>query len=97
MPRNALYTSLTHQCIMRCMRTNIVLNDDLVREAMRFSQARSKRELVEEALQTFVDVKADEQRRMTYRNRLDNLEVKLKGLRLRQSPSELLRDDRDSR
>ena len=82
---------------MRCMRTNIVLNDDLVREAMRFSQARSKRELVEEALQTFVDVKADEQRRMTYRNRLDNLEVKLKGLRLRQSPSELLRDDRDSR
>ncbi len=79
------------------MRTNIVLNDDLVREAMRFSQARSKRELVEEALQTFVDVKADEQRRMTYRDRLHNLEVRLKGLRLRQSPSELLRDDRDSR
>ena len=82
---------------MRCMRTNIVLNDDLVREAMRFSQARSKRELVEEALQTFVDVKADEQRRMTYRDRLHKLEVKLKGLRLRQSPSELLRADRDSR
>ncbi len=79
------------------MRTNIVLNDDLVREAMRFTKARSKRELVEEALQTFVEVKADEHRRRTYRDRLRNLEGKLQGLRLRQGPSALLRNDRDSR
>ena len=39
-----------------CMsRTNIVLDDDLVRDAMRITQARSKRELVEIALRRIVD------------------------------------------
>lgn len=77
------------------MRTNIVLNDDLVREAMRYSAAKSKRALVEEALRTFVEVKETERRRASYRDRLQGLRRKLAGLRLRESPSELLRADRD--
>ena len=77
------------------MRTNIVLNEDLLREAMRYSQARTRRALVEEALATFVAVKAEEQRRTTYRERLRRLESKLRGLRLRESPADLLRADRD--
>jgi Arc/MetJ family transcription regulator len=80
---------------MRCMRTNIVLNDSLLEEAMRYSRARSRRELVEEALTTFVAVKAEEARRKTYAERLRALDSKLAGVRLRQPPSEVLRADRD--
>jgi Arc/MetJ family transcription regulator len=36
------------------VRTNIVLDDKLVREAFRFSGARTKRELVDQALREFV-------------------------------------------
>lgn len=36
------------------MRTNIVLNDELVTEAQRLSQIKTKRELIEVALQEFV-------------------------------------------
>jgi len=77
------------------MRTNIVLDDDLVREARRYSEARSKRALVEEALKTYVEVKAAERRRATYRERLARLERALEGVVLRESPSALLRADRD--
>jgi Arc/MetJ family transcription regulator len=77
------------------MRTNIVLDDDLVREAMRHSRARTKRALVEEALATFVTVKTAEARRATYHDRLQRLDSRLRGLRLRKRPSEVLRADRD--
>lgn len=36
------------------MRTNIVLDDRLVKEAMRLSKARTKREVVDLALRSFV-------------------------------------------
>lgn len=78
-----------------CMRTNIVLNDDLVREAMQYSHARTRRALVEEALATYVKVKAEERRRGTYRERLRSLKIKLKDVRLREQPADLLRADRE--
>lgn len=84
-------------CTIKCMRTNLVLNDDLVQEAMRYSPARTKRALVEEALKTFVEVKAAERRRESYRDRLRKLDTRLQGLKLRESPSEVLRRDRDRR
>ncbi len=37
------------------MRTNIVLDDELVEEAFRHSNAKTKRELVDMALREFVD------------------------------------------
>lgn len=37
------------------MRTNIVLDDELVEEAFRHSDAKTKRELVDRALREFVD------------------------------------------
>ena len=83
------------RCMVRCMRTNIVLDDDLLREAMRHSRARTKRALVEEALVTFVSVKAAEARRASYGERLQSLESRLRGLSLRKRPSEVLRADRD--
>jgi Arc/MetJ family transcription regulator len=36
------------------MRTNIVLDDDLVKEAFRFADVKTKRELVDLALREFV-------------------------------------------
>jgi len=37
------------------MRTNIVLDDELVGEAFQYSSAKSKRELIHQALQEFVE------------------------------------------
>jgi Arc/MetJ family transcription regulator len=82
---------------MMCMRTNIVLNDDLVREAMRYSAARTKRALIEDALRTLVRVRAEERRRQSYRDRLSDLERRLRGLTIRESSLDLLRQDREGR
>ena len=77
------------------MRTNIVLDDDLVREAMRHSEARTKRALVDEALRTFIRIKTEEERRQGYRAGLQELESRLAVVRLSQPPHEVLRADRD--
>jgi Arc/MetJ family transcription regulator len=37
------------------MRTNIVLDDNLVKEAMKLSRTKTKREVVNEALREFVE------------------------------------------
>jgi Arc/MetJ family transcription regulator len=77
------------------MRTNIVLNEELVREAMRLSQASSKTALVEEALRLLVEVRSDEQRRRTYQERLLKLQQTLAAKRFRESSVEILRRDRE--
>jgi Arc/MetJ family transcription regulator len=43
------------------MRTNIVLDDDLVAEAMRRTGIRTKRAVVEEALRTLIGLKRQEE------------------------------------
>jgi Arc/MetJ family transcription regulator len=77
------------------MRTNIDLDDELLREAMRLSKARSKRALVHEALRTYVDVKTDEQRRATYRERLTAIRSRTSSLRLNRSATDIVRADRN--
>lgn len=47
------------------MRTNIDLDEDLVREAFKFSDAKTKKALIQEALKTFVE----------YRRRLNLLDL----------------------
>ena len=37
------------------MRTNIVLDDDLVRDAFKYSEAKTKKDLINQALKEFVD------------------------------------------
>lgn len=76
------------------MRTNIVLDEDLIREARQYSSASTKRGLVEEALRTFVAVKSSERRRETYARRLAEIRQKTSALRLGKAPSEILREDR---
>ena len=76
------------------MRTNIELDDELVREARKHSPARTKRALIEEALITFIEVKTEQERTASYANRLREIQGRLAGLRLRTSPSDILREDR---
>jgi Arc/MetJ family transcription regulator len=45
------------------MRTNIVIDDELMKQAMRASGARTKREAVETALRLMVGLKQQEQLR----------------------------------
>jgi len=82
------------KCIMRA---NMVLNDELIREARRFSSERTKTGLVEEALRTFIEVKDAARRRATNSQRVSELDRKLSGLVLRESPESVLRADRERR
>ena len=45
----------------RCTRTNIVLNDALIEQARELTGLQAKREIVEEALRTFVRVQRQRQ------------------------------------
>jgi Arc/MetJ family transcription regulator len=77
------------------MRTNIVLNDDLIREASRLSQARSKSALVEEALRLFVEVRSEERRRATYEERMLKVQQTVMNCRFREKGIDILRQDRE--
>jgi Arc/MetJ family transcription regulator len=79
------------------MRTNIILNDDLIREASRLSQAGSKSALVEEALRLYVEVRSEEQRRVTYEERLLKVHQAVSNRRFREKGIEILRQDRERR
>jgi Arc/MetJ family transcription regulator len=50
-----------HQRDTRQMRTNIVIDDELIAEAMKLSGARTKREAVENSLRLMVQLKRQEQ------------------------------------
>ena len=77
------------------MRTNIELNDDLLAEARKYSKAKSKRALVEEALAAFIAMKAEERRRRTYKERLEGLRHRMTSVRLRSDTRDIVRQDRD--
>jgi Arc/MetJ family transcription regulator len=77
------------------MRTNIDLDDELVEEAMRYSTARTKRALVEEALRTLVDVRTAQLRRLSYKDRLASIQARTSGLHLQNGVTDILREDRN--
>ena len=84
-------------CIVIHMRTNIELNDELMSEAQKYSTAKTKKALVEEALAAFITLKAEERRRLTYKERLERLRAKTKALRIRSDTRDIIRKYRDSR
>jgi Arc/MetJ family transcription regulator len=79
------------------MRTNLVLDDDLLDQVKRLSGAPTKRAAVEEAMRTYVEIKAGERRAASYAERARRLEARLRGVRLGESSRDLLRADRDRR
>ena len=80
-----------------CMRTNIDLNDDLLAEARKYSRAKNKRAIVEEALTAYIALKAEELRRLTYKERLDRLRARTSSVRLSSDTRNIVRQDRDNR
>ena len=78
------------------MRTNIVLNDDLLTEASRYTSVGTKRGIIEEALQTFVRVKSDEARRASYAERVRKIQAEMAHLKFSESAVDLIRRDRES-
>jgi len=64
------------------MRINIDLNDDLLAEARNYSKAKNKRAIVEKALTAYIALKAEERRRLTYKERLDSLRSRMRSVRL---------------
>jgi hypothetical protein len=77
------------------MRTNVVLNEDLLKEAARYARSKTKTGLIEEALATFVRVKAEEKRAQDYESRLKTLRPRLAALApMRQSARDVVRSDR---
>lgn len=77
------------------MRTNIVLNEELIEEAMKYSSAQSKSALIEEALRAFVQARALEQRKQNYERRLLLLRQRLDAVVTRESAVDLVRKDRE--
>ena len=80
-----------------CMRTNIVLDDDLVRDAFAVTGLRSKKELVHRALQVLVQTEHEARRRASYDLCVSELQRKTAALTLRERPHDLVRADRDRR
>jgi Arc/MetJ family transcription regulator len=78
-----------------CMRTNIVLDDALLTNAMKYSSCRSKRAVVNEALSTYVAVKAEQARLETYRERLASVRRKLANSLIKTPVRSLIRADRE--
>jgi metal-responsive CopG/Arc/MetJ family transcriptional regulator len=78
-----------------CMRTNVVLNEELVEEAMKYSTARSRSALIDEALRVFVQSRAAERRRASYERRLLELRQRLVGVAPRESALDVVRRDRE--
>lgn len=81
----------------RCMRTNIVLNEVLVREAMRYCRAKSKSGLVEEALRTFVEVRSKQERLGNYAQRLSKIREAVGVKAFRESATDIVKSDRNRR
>jgi Arc/MetJ family transcription regulator len=79
------------------MRTNIVLDDELIEEAKHYSKARTKRALIEDALRTMVRVRTEESRRKSYKDRLLAVQNRFAALTFRESASEIIRQDREGR
>jgi Arc/MetJ family transcription regulator len=77
------------------MRTNVLLNEELIEEAMKYSSARSKSALIEEALRVFVQSRAAERRRASYELRLLQLRRRLATAAPRESSVDVVRRDRE--
>jgi len=77
------------------MRTTIDLSDALIAEAGRFARGRTRKAIVEEALEVYIAMKTREARRRSYGDRVRMLEQRTAALSLGSSPTELLCADRD--
>ena len=79
------------------MRTNIDLDDDLLKRAAQYSIAPTKRALVHEALAVYVVTRDAERKRASYNERLGKLRTQLAGVRVKTPARDVVRADRERR
>ncbi len=84
-------------CINIHMRTNIVLDDVLVREAAAITGLRSKKELIHRALQVLIQKEHENRQRAQYDERILDIQQRTAGLALRERPHQIVRADRERR
>jgi Arc/MetJ family transcription regulator len=77
------------------MRTNIDLDDALMKLAGAYSTASSKRALVHEALETYICVKAEEKKVSGYRQALETFRKEHPSIKSSISSVDLIRKDRE--
>ena len=78
-----------------CMRTNIVLDDELVAEARKYARVKTKTGIVEEALRAFVELHGAARRRASYERRVSALRSRVEGRRFGESATAIVRRDRE--
>lgn len=79
------------------MRTNIDLDEVLLREATRYSPAKTKKAVVHEALATYILVKSEEKKRETYQEQLQKFRKETSSHKIVSDSRKLIREDRDQR
>lgn len=77
------------------MRTNIVLDDVLVKEAAAITGLRSKKDLIHRALQVLIQTEHESRQRARYDERILDLQQRTAELALRERPHQIVRADRD--
>ena len=82
-------------CMLIHMRTNIVLDDALVEEAMAITGVHSKKELVHHALKMLVETEHAAKLRARYDVQATDLQARTDRLVLRERPHDLVRADRN--
>ena len=82
-------------CMIMCMRTNIVLDEKLVKRAMKYSSKPTRRAAVHEALEVYVASKVKVHKTAQYRSKLAEILRRVEAEPVRTSAHELIRSDRD--
>jgi len=77
------------------MRTNIDLQEDLLKEAGSYSQTTTKKDLVHEALATYVAVKKRESAMTSYKRKVNEIQALTKRIKTGVDCRDLLRADRE--
>lgn len=81
--------------MLLCMRTNIDLDEDLIREARKYSSAKTKRALVEEALRKFIEVNEYQRRLEKWDKGFQKVRKMTANLRFDESAADIIRRDRN--
>jgi Arc/MetJ family transcription regulator len=77
------------------MRTNIDLDENLVDQAKLYSETTTKKDLVHEALTTYVAVNKEKASLASYREEVKKIQEQTKRIKLDIDTRDLIRMDRD--
>ncbi len=71
------------------------MSDELVKEALKYSRASTKKELIEEVLHFYLEYKMREEKNKNYADQYRELLKKTNKIKLKKSSVDLIREDRN--